>query len=64
MVMAAVYFIAGFIAGLAVAWYFTKQHYDSLTVKEEEHRKITDKLQPESDSEATDKSRGELHNEK
>ncbi len=27
--MAAVYFIAGLIAGLAIAWYYTKLHYES-----------------------------------
>jgi len=27
--MKAIYFLAGCIAGLAIAWYFTKQYYES-----------------------------------
>lgn len=40
---AIVYFIAGCIAGLAIAWYFTKQYYEKHTITMEEHQDLLEK---------------------
>ncbi len=40
----AVYFIAGLICGLALAWYRTKQYYDTRTISLEEHKRIIKEL--------------------
>lgn len=40
---AIVYFIAGCIAGLAIAWYFTKQYYEINTISKQECQDLIDK---------------------
>ena len=42
--MTAVYFLAGFICGLAIAWYLTRQYFDTRTISSEEHERVIKEL--------------------
>ncbi len=42
--MPAVYFLAGCFAGLAIAWYLTRQYYDAKSVPLKKHLELLEKL--------------------